>query len=121
MGNIKTEALVEFVDIFPSLCELAGLEKPGQLQGKSFVPLFENPNLPWKDAVYCRYDDGESIKTKDYLYTEWFNDEQESFATMLYDHRHDPDENVNVSGDPSFSGKDAELKKRLKEHMMQRE
>lgn len=118
-GNIKTEALVEFVDIFPSLCELAGLEKPAQLQGKSFVPLLEDPNLPWKEAVYCRYVQGESIVTKDFLYTEWFNDEHESFANMLYDHQQDPDENVNVSDDPSFSQKVTELQKLLKGHIKQ--
>lgn len=119
-SDTKTEALVEFVDIFPSLCELAGLEKPAQLQGKSFTPLLENPNLPWKEAVYCRYVRGESVKTKDYLYTEWFNDQNESFASMLYNHQQDPDENVNVSEDPAYSEKVTELQKLLKEHVMQR-
>jgi arylsulfatase A-like enzyme len=67
---MKTQRLVGFVDVFPSLCELAGLEKPGQLQRKSFVPLLENPYLKWKEAVYSRYLRGKSVKTKDYLYSE---------------------------------------------------
>jgi arylsulfatase A-like enzyme len=120
-GNQKTEALVEFIDIFPSLCELAQLENPAQLHGKSFVPLMENPGQQWKEAVYCRYVLGESIKTKDYLYTEWFNKQQESFASMLFDHQQDPDENVNVAGEAAFSGKVAEFQQLLQEQIKQRE
>lgn len=100
-GSQKTEALVEFVDIFPSLCELAGLEKPVQLQGQSFVSLMKNPELSWKNAVYSRFVQGESVKTKRYLFTEWFNNEGEVYSTMLYDHQTDPSENINISGDPS--------------------
>lgn len=102
-GNQKTEALVEFIDIFPSLCELAGLEKPEQLHGRSFVPLMEDPDLLWKKAVYCRFVNGESVKTKNFLYTEWMNDRQEIDATMLYDHQNDPDENVNVAGNQALA------------------
>lgn len=50
----KTSSLVEFVDIYPSLCELAGLSFPFHLQGKSFVPLMEDPTLSGKDAVFYR-------------------------------------------------------------------
>tara|TARA_R110002050_G_scaffold147761_1_gene273831 strand:- start:4143 stop:5570 length:1428 start_codon:yes stop_codon:yes gene_type:complete len=120
-GGQQTEALVEFVDIFPSLCDLAGLEKPVQLHGTSFVPLTENPGLPWKQAVYCRYVLGESVKTKDFLYTEWFNKQQKSFASMLYDHRNDPDENVNVAGEASYSGEVATFQQLLQEQIKLRE
>ena len=43
-----SEALVEFVDIYPSLCELAGIDIPDHVQGTSFVPLVANPEKPWK-------------------------------------------------------------------------
>lgn len=98
-GNQKSEALVEFVDIFPSLCDLAGLEKPSQLQGQSFVPLLNNPELPWKKAVYSRFVQGESVKTKNYLFTEWINKKRETYASMLYDHQKDPNENRNIAID----------------------
>jgi arylsulfatase A-like enzyme len=120
-GKQKTEALVEFVDIFPSLCELAGLEKPSQLHGKSFVPLMETPGQLWKEAVYCRYVLGESVKTKDYLYTEWFNKQQESFASMLYNHQRDPDENVNVVEEAAFSEEVSAFQQLLQEQIKQRE
>jgi len=96
-GNQKTNALTEFVDIYPSLCELSGLSLPGHLEGKSFAPLLEDPDQQWKKAVFSRYKDGDSIKTHRYRYTEWTNDQDEIYARMLYDHLNDPFENNNIS------------------------
>lgn len=53
----KTDALVEFVDIYPSLCELAGLPLPSHLEGLSFKPLIENPQTPWKIAAFSQFPD----------------------------------------------------------------
>ena len=50
-----TEALVELVDIYPTLCELAGVPLPNHLEGKSFVPLLEEPHQKWKDAAFSQY------------------------------------------------------------------
>ncbi len=95
--NIRTEALCEFIDIYPSLCELTGLPKPTShtLAGKSFVPLMKNPDITWKEAVYSRWGTGEAVKTDRYLYTEWT-----SGSKMLYDHLIDPDENINIAYEP---------------------
>lgn len=117
--NQISEALVEFVDVFPSLCDLAGLEKPSQLQGKSFLPLLENADIPWKDAVYSRFSLGESIITSNYLYTEWFEKEGKPFAEMLYDHRIDPHENHNIVNDSAISETIKNLRKRLHKNMNQ--
>jgi len=99
-GGMKTDALTEYIDIFPTLCELAGLEMPGQLHGKSFVSLMRNPKQSFKDVIYARYINGESIKTDKYLYTEWYNKDGEFYGRMLYDHDDDPDENLNISEMP---------------------
>ena len=96
-GGLKTDALAEYIDIFPTLCELSGLDLPVQLHGKSYVSLMKNPNQPFKDVIYSRYVNGESIKTDRYLYSEWYNTEGEMYGRMLYDHNMDPDENVNIS------------------------
>jgi arylsulfatase A-like enzyme len=107
----RTEALVEFVDIYPSLCELAGVPLPEHLQGKSFVPLLKNPSKGWKDAVFSRYHGGESVTTERYSYSEW-NDGNH----MLYDHKKDPDENVNVAGLPEYAQLVEKLAGRLEKH-----
>jgi iduronate 2-sulfatase len=50
-----TRVLVESVDVYPSLCELAGLPLPKHLEGKRFVPLLNNPDQPWKQAAFSQF------------------------------------------------------------------
>ncbi|MHC4253510.1 MAG: sulfatase, partial [Planctomycetota bacterium] len=97
--GVETRALTEFVDIYPSLCELAGLPLPEHLQGTSFVPLMKDPDRPWKRAIFSRYFRGESVRTDRHLYTEWKRGDKR-YARMLYDHERDPKENVNISERP---------------------
>jgi arylsulfatase A-like enzyme len=110
-GSLKTDAFVEFVDIYPTLCELAGLELPDHLQGASFAPLIDEPDRPWKEGAITvwplnRNDPekvviGYSIQTDRYRYTEWIRESSgELMARDLFDHKIDPDENVNISNDP---------------------
>lgn len=107
----KTNALVEFVDIYPSLCELAGLELPTHLQGTSFAPLIENPNKAWKKGALSYWPWGLStpdkltlgytIQTDRYRYTEWINDSTgELMARDLFDHQADPNENFSIANNP---------------------
>ena len=104
----RSNALVELLDIYPTLCELAGLPFPDShgLEGKSFVPLLEDPHRPWKEAVFSQYQDHRVVKTDRYIYTEWPNGDR-----MLFDHQTDPDENVNVADQPEY----AEVASRLRE------
>lgn len=51
----KTDALVELIDIYPSLCELASLPEPEHLSGKSFVPLLQNPDQEWKEFALSQF------------------------------------------------------------------
>ncbi len=93
----KTRGLTEFIDIYPSLCELAGLSLPDHLQGKSFVPLMKEPNLQWKPAAVGRYRSGDTIRSDRFRFTEYTDNEGGLVSRMLYDHSADPGENVNVS------------------------
>ncbi len=52
-----TEALVELVDIYPTLCDLAGIATPGTVEGQSLVPLLNNPKLKWKQAAFSLFPD----------------------------------------------------------------
>ena len=51
----KTKALVELIDMYPTLCELAGLNLPNHLEGHSFAPLIDELNQPWKKAAFTQY------------------------------------------------------------------
>lgn len=110
----KTEALVEFVDIYPSLCELAGIDLPKHLQGKSFVPVVENPDVKWKEGALSYWPLGRTnpeklimgytVQTDRYRYTEWIKKSSgELLARDLFDHQTDPDENENISINPENS------------------
>ncbi len=103
-ANTRTGSLVEFIDIYPTLSELAGLPLPEQLHGKSFTELMQNPYAPHKEIIYSRFIHGESIKTDQYLYTEWYDKENKFYGRMLYDHFTDPAENVNISELPENQG-----------------
>jgi arylsulfatase A-like enzyme len=104
------------------LCELAGLEKPFHLQGKSFVPLAENPNQPWKEEVFCRWIRGETVVTKTHTYTEWFSDQTEKVtARMMYDLTEDPEETVNISEKPENKKLVEELSAKMRRHIQERD
>jgi len=98
-----TNALVEFVDIYPTLCELCGLPVPGDLEGTSLVPVMRNPNRSWKKAAFSQEHSrrkgimGYTMRTDRYRYTEWLSPEKILVARELYDHDRDPDENVNLA------------------------
>ncbi|RXP44539.1 DUF229 domain-containing protein [Lutibacter sp. HS1-25] len=94
-----TNALVELVDIFPTLAAMCNLEIPkNQLEGESLLPILENLNLKGKTEVFFNNSNGYSIKTLRYSYTEYINpNNNETFARMLFDHEIDPDENENVA------------------------
>jgi arylsulfatase A-like enzyme len=108
----KTQALVESVDIFPTLCELAGLKTPRSVMGKSFTKLLENPNQNFREAVYSRFKAADAIVTKDFNYSKYDNGEE-----MLYNREIDPEENKNVVNDPQYSGTLQKMKSYLKENV----
>ncbi|HEY8561636.1 MAG TPA: sulfatase [Pyrinomonadaceae bacterium] len=103
----KTRALVELVDIYPSLCELCGLPTPDGLEGTSVVPLLEDPEKKWKKAAFTQFPRtvpeskqrvmGRTVRTDRYRYTEWAEDGKVPVAVELYDHRRDPNETANIA------------------------
>ncbi len=117
-----SDALVEFVDIYPSLSELCGLPLPGHLEGTSFVPLLQEPDKAWKEAAFSQYPRGRimgySMRTGRYRYTEWINGETKAVqARELYDHLSDPGENVSLALDPAYEGLMADLSSRLRKEL----
>ena len=96
-GGTRTPGLTEFIDVYPTLCELSGIEKPSHLEGRSFKPLMLAPQTQWKTAAIGRFQSGDTIRTDRFRYSQYTTEEGKPQAQMLYDHESDPLENTNVS------------------------
>lgn len=113
----KSDALVEFVDIYPTLAEACGLSLLATLEGLSMMPLVADPARPWKRAAISQYPRGAtphgrlmgySLRTPRYRFIEWRG--PENFREYeLYDHEKDPAENENVAGKPEYAAAVREL------------
>ncbi|MCP5120163.1 MAG: sulfatase-like hydrolase/transferase, partial [bacterium] len=98
--GIRVSALTEFIDIYPTLCELTGVPLPEHLEGRSALPLMKNPAAPWKPYAVGRFRQGDTIRSDRYRFSEYTNNSGEVQARMLYDHRSDPAENSNIAEQP---------------------
>ncbi len=119
-GGRVCKRLVEYVDIYPTLCDLAGLPKPGHLQGKSMQPLLADVNAEHKEAVITRHGGGDAVRTERYRYMEMHtkNGAGQLRGVGLFDLEKDPDENQNVAEDPAYADVRAELKTVLEAERM---
>jgi len=97
----STDSIVEFIDIYPSLCELAGIELPNHLEGESFVSLM-NGGKRKKDYAISKFADGITLVKGDYFYTEWTDKEGVAENRMLFNQSTDPMELDNLAEKPEF-------------------
>ncbi|MGD8239114.1 MAG: sulfatase [Armatimonadota bacterium] len=125
--GVTADALVEFVDIYPTLVELCDLPVPDGLEGTSMAPVLEDPDRPWKRAAFSQFprpwpsrDEprvmGYSVRTAGHRYTEWLGRETgELQARELYDHASDPLETTNLADDPACESQRRRLEQMLKD------
>ena len=141
-SGIATEKLTEFVDLFPTLVEAAGLpslrvcpEDSHSVrtcrEGSSLMPLITNPNASWKNASFSQYHRqrnghktmGYTMTTDKYRYTEWvkFNyaptykpDWRTVYDVELYDHSKDPEENNNAANEHAYAQTKQDLSRQLR-------
>jgi arylsulfatase A-like enzyme len=135
----KTSSLTEFVDVFPTICDLAGVAIPKNLDGKSLKPLmlkntasvknFSISQYPRKlkklEMIKKGYTDskmmGYSLRTDKYRFTIWMNnftskqpfDESQVYASEMYDYVKDPLEKVNVVNDKNYITISKEMKAKM--------
>jgi iduronate 2-sulfatase len=125
------QQVVEFVDIYPTLCELAGLPMPVQpdglkLQGRSLKSLMENPASDWENSAFSQYPRngmmGHSIRTARYRYTGWFKrtdildpktEEKAPAYEELYDYETDPLETRSLVNNAEYQTRLDELRQKL--------
>jgi arylsulfatase A-like enzyme len=114
--GLRLEQMVELVDVYPTLSELAGLPVPDWLQGTSAVPLVQQPGRPWKRAVFSQFlrrgrwvgadgveTMGYGMRTDRFHYVAWMDWATRKIAAReLYDLEGDPMETVNLAPRPAF-------------------
>ncbi len=135
----KTSSLTEFVDVFPTICDLAGVTIPKNLDGKSLKPLMLNNKAKGKEYAISQYPRklkkaemtklgyndpkmmGYSLRTDKFRYTIWMNDftskqpfsENKVYASEMYDYVKDPLEKINVVNDKNYTSISATLKSKM--------
>ena len=101
----RTGALAETVDLYPTLCELAGVAAPQGLDGASLVNVLKTPSAKTKEAVYHVYPRdrlmGRAVRTERYRLVEWkqIGEPAESAVFELYDYEADPAETKNLAAE----------------------
>jgi len=117
-AGARCRRLVEAVDLYPTLAELCGLAAPAELEGTSFVPLLDDPERPWKRAVF-----GEAwthppehgavlartVRTERYRLIEWAPEGTQRRLRLLYDYAEHPYESENLAGRPEYDALVEEL------------
>jgi uncharacterized sulfatase len=111
---------VEYLDLFPTIAELAGLTPPGDLEGRSLVPLLKDPMAAWNRPALTQvrrgtaadgFFMGYSIRTERWRYSEW---QDGTRGTELYDEKNDPGEMHNLAKDPKYTSTVTEMKALLR-------
>ncbi|HAV14316.1 MAG TPA: hypothetical protein DCX06_12605 [Opitutae bacterium] len=124
----KSESPVNSLDIYPTLCELAGLPIPEQpisdvvttgrpLRGRSLVPILEDADAMVHFGAVSQFNKGEwgyAYRTKRFRYIEWINGSNTITAQDLYDYVADPEETENLAADPAYASIVYQLSKALR-------
>lgn len=113
----ESGAITEYVDLYPTICDLLKLDKPSFLQGESFLPILNNQAEKVKDYAICKWHDGITLINKNYFYTEWRDKNDSINSKMLFDHSSDYDENVNLADNPEYKQEVDRLNKLLNQEL----
>ncbi|VGO15135.1 Choline-sulfatase [Pontiella desulfatans] len=111
-GN-TSQSPAEFVDVFPTLCELAGLDIPEHLPGKSLVPIMKDPTALVRPDAMAQYTRGSTmgytLRDERHRYVKWLKMDYRKgertgvlVAKELYDYKTDPLETKNLVDDPEY-------------------
>jgi len=101
----RCERTVSLLDIYPTLCDLCGVEKPSQLEGDSLQPLLKDPSHEWnRPAITTHGQNNHAVRDERWRYIRYHDGGEE-----LYDHQADPLEWKNLAGDDKYKAVKAGL------------
>lgn len=99
------ERTVDFMSLYPTLCDLSGIPVPSHVEGKSIKSLLQNPTAEWATPALTTYKFGNhSVRSEGWRYTRYENGDEE-----LYDETKDPLEHTNLAGDARYAEQKAQL------------
>ena len=103
------ERTVDFMSIYPTLCDLAGAETPSHVQGKSIRALLANPATSWDQPAMTTYEfNNHAVRSEGWRYIRYHDGGEE-----LYDETADPYEWTNLANSSEHAGRKAELAKTM--------
>ncbi len=117
--NTRNEAFVYLYDVFPTLCEKVGIEKPVSVDGKSFATLLDGEHGEnFRDELYLIFDKFvRGVKDDAFKLIEYRNgDNEEDKWTFLYDIKNDPWETENLAHNHEYSQKISDMRSRMVKH-----
>ena len=102
----ETEAVVELLDLYPSLVDLCHLKPPHELQGKSLRPIVEDPFVIWQKPAFTQVvrvpvGMGYSVRHGEWRLTQW--GENGSGGLELYNVIKDKEGYYNYANDPKYA------------------
>jgi iduronate 2-sulfatase len=133
MSGTTSQSIVQSLDIYPTIVELAGMKSQQKMSGKSLVPLLNEKNPVWTDVAFNQFARpynaaiggrqpmthmGYSVRTNDWRYTSWFDINTGVFEyPELYDQR-STDVIVNLAGSPEYAERQKELHQLVENYML---
>lgn len=115
-ASTQAQTMSEFIDVYPTLCELTGVPAPNGLQGKSLVPALEDPTAEIKDYSISQFPRGKimgyALRTPRYRYVEWIK-AGEVQNIELYDYQKDPAETASLHNNPEYRDIVQDLKEKM--------
>lgn len=108
---------VEAIDILPTLAELAGIAPPADIDGRSLVPLLNDPQANWDYPAFTVWsEDGQNLTGIVVRSGQWRYAEFTEGGPMLIDFENDPHELKNLAGDSAHAAIEAKLAALVKEY-----
>ncbi|MEM0970782.1 MAG: sulfatase-like hydrolase/transferase, partial [Verrucomicrobiota bacterium] len=115
--NAAVDTFVEFVDLHPTLCALAGITfDPHLMHGQDFRHLLTEPKSDHRPHAYTRFEQGDALTTDDFFFALW-ETEEHGTERLLIDRQSDPHGQRNVAENAAYQEVvrelEAEVRKRI--------